>query len=334
MRRKKPLYQSIMTVLAVAALVAALPGQVPAQCYGSLMISPIYFEFDYLVRLCVHFGDISSIPEDIDCGRGREAGEDIIQVPIYFYNAHEGISRLEFAIESNDSIISFSPKNCFEIYHSSYDEDKISGIKTMSIKATACMPICGPALAGYAYIAPAVDSETTWINLVPNAHTHRMYASDPYGDDHYLFSPHHGGYVGNSWLYTCQTPICEEPNMPVTSLVAQAGYGRSVKLTWTAGEGNYTMIRARTDRYPTGYDDGRLVVRMDSSPGQQLYFFDTDVLDMETVYYKAFSLTLGAAGNVLNNSFVECSAVDTVFVYSEIAVQRSSWGRMKKLATE
>ncbi len=307
-------------------------GSAYAQCYGSLALSPGFFEYDYLVRLCVHFGDVSSIPEDIVCSSGRMEGEDILQVPIYFYNAHEGVNRLEFAVESNDSIISFSPQNGFSIYHTSHQE--YTGFNRMNLKIDTCMPACGPTLAGYIYIVPAEDSDLTWIHLVPNANTHRMNALDPFGADHYVFSPQHGGYIGNSYLYTCQAPICEEPNMPVTNLVAQTGFARSVRLTWTAGEGNYTVIRARTDRYPAGYYDGRLVIEMESTPGQEMYFFDTEVPDLAIIYYKAFSLTINGGGDIINNSFVECEAVDTIFVHNEIAVETMSWGAIKGLVSQ
>jgi hypothetical protein len=303
-----------------------------AQCFQTLALSPGYFEYDYMVRLCVHFADPSLIPQDIICSRPRGDGEDIIQVPIYFYNAHEGIEHLEFAIESNDSILSFSPENCFSIYRASYYCSDPAGFNTLNLKLDACMPLCGPALAGYAYIVPSSGDDVTWINLVENSNTHRMFASDLFGADHYMFSAQYGGFVGESYLYTCQQPMCEEPNMPVTSLVASAGYARSVKLTWTAGDGNVTVIRARTDRYPTGYDDGRLVVEMPSEPGQQLYFFDTNVPDLAVVYYKAWSLTKDGSGNVINTSYVECSAVDTTFVHNEIAAEKTSWGALKKLA--
>ncbi len=329
MRGRKPLYLFAGPLFILAVLSAALSSPAFAQCYGSLSISPAFFEYDYLVRLCVHFGGGSSIPEDIVCNRSRIEGEDIIQVPIWFYNGHEGVGSLEFAIESNDSIISFAPENCFEIYSSSWHE--YAGFNRMNVEIEACTPICGPALAGYVYIVPSAGSELTWINIVPNADKGRMFASDASGTGHYMFSPHHGGYVGNSYLYTCQQPICAEPNMPVTSLVAQAGFARAVKLTWTAGEGNWTVIMARTDRYPTGYDDGRRVVVMPCTPGQQLYFFDTAVPDLAIVYYKAFALTKDASGNILNNSFVECSATDTAFVRNEIATESSSWGALKSL---
>ena len=158
-----------------------------------------------------------------------------------------------------------------------------------------------------------------------------MYTWDSFSRGHYAFSPQHGGYIGNSYLYTCQQPLCEEPNMPVTDLVAQGGYAHSVKLTWTAGEGNRTIIRAREDKFPTGYDDGRLVVDMESTPGEQLYFFDTEIPSLAYLYYIAYSLTVDEGGKVLQTSFVECEATDTTFVHDEIANEKMSWGKIKSL---
>jgi hypothetical protein len=158
-----------------------------------------------------------------------------------------------------------------------------------------------------------------------------MYASDCHYYNHPMFSPNHGGYVGSSYLYTCQRPICEEPNLPVVDLEAEAGYGIAVKLTWTAGEGNTTVIRARTDRYPTGYGDGRLVVEMPGTFGQHQYYYDTVAEQGAIIYYKAFSLTKDLSGQVIDDSFIECAATDTTFTHGFIATEESSWGAIKKM---
>lgn len=326
MSSKKPLFHMLLG----AALMLAVPAAgALAQCYGSLMLSPGFFEFDYLVRLAIHFGDASELPEGVTCSSVRMPGAETVEVPVWFYNAHEGISRLEFGVESNDTILAFEPENGFSIYHqSSYRTE--DGLYQFNVKMNAAEAVCGPAMAGYAIVRPAEASELTWIDLIPNQHTRRMFATDPYYDDHYMFSPQHGGYIGSSYLYACQEPICEEPNLPVTDLVAESGYGRSVKITWTSGEGNTTMIRARLGRYPTGYSDGRLVVQVPSTPGQRQYYYDTDVPDRDIVYYKAFSLTLDAGGSIVENSFVECAAVDTTLTCGKIAVEETSWGAIKK----
>jgi hypothetical protein len=319
----------ILSVILLTVVMIIPSGEANAQCFGSLMLSPGFFEFDYLVRLAVHFGGAEDIPTDIICSRGRIPGEDIIEVPVWFYNAHEGLTYLEFGVESNDSIVGFTPDGAMDLKHGSLA--KIDGIFNYSVKLETNSPVCGPGLAGYALIKPAGESELTWINLVTNRITGRMYASDWQYNRHDMFSPHHGGFVGTSYLYTCQRPICEEPNLPVAGLDATAGYGIAVRLTWTAGEGNVTVIRARTDRYPMGYGDGRLVVEMPSTYGQQLYYYDTAAPQGAIIYYKAFSLTKNLSGEVLDDSFVECSAADTTFTHGFIATEESSWGAIKKI---
>ena len=322
---KKPRFFFSILILAIVMIIHSAGAN--AQCFGSLSLSPGFFEFDYLVRLAVHFGSPEDIPTDIICSRSRMPGEEIAEVPIWFYNVHEGMTYIEFGVESNDNIVGFTPASCINVYHSS--TFYLDEIYSYNLKLEACQPLCGPGLVGYILIEPAEGTEVTWINLVPNLHTARMAAIDASDKLHYAFSPHHGGYVGSGYLYTCQRPICEEPNLPVVELEARAGYGLAVQLTWIAGEGNTTMIRARTDRYPTGYNDGRLVVEMPSSPGQQQYYYDTAATQGTIIYYKAFSLTEDMSGQIIDNSFVECASTDTTFTHGFIATEESSWGSIK-----
>lgn len=323
---RKPLFLLSVIILTVVMIIPS--GGANAQCFGSLMLAPGYFEFDYLVRIAVHFGSAEDLPTDVICSRGRMPGEDIIEVPLWFYNVHEGVTYLEFGVESNDTIVGFTPASCVSIYHESTKPEK--NIFTMNLKLETCQPMCGPGLAGHVLIKPAADSELTWINLAPNYHTQRMYATDGLFNEHLMFSPTHGGYIGSDYLYTCQEPICEEPNLPVVELEAVSGYGLAVKLTWVAGEGNWTVIRARTDGYPTGYGDGRLVVEMPGTWGQHQYFYDTAAAQGAIIYYKAFSLTKDLSGQVIDDSFIECAATDTTFTHGFIATESSSWGAIKK----
>ena len=266
---RKPL--SFLSVLILTVVIIIPSGGANAQCFGSLMLSPGFFEFDYLVRLAVHFGTAEDIPTDIICSRGRMPGEQVIEVPVWVYNVHEGITYLEYAVESNDSIIGFDTESCFTVTHESIVRNK-EGSFNHSMKIETCVALCGPTLVGRALIVPGEGSELTWINLVRNRHSDRMYSSDKLFNRHDMFSPNHGGYVGTGFLYTCQDPICPEPNIGVTDLIAESSFGYSVKLTWTAGEGNVTVIRAGFHGYPAGYADGRLVVEMPTIPGQQYFF--------------------------------------------------------------
>ena len=324
---RKPLIFLSVIILTVVMIIPS--GGANAQCFGSLLLAPGFFEFDYLVRLAVHFGSAEDIPSDIICSRSRISGEEIIEVPVWFYNVHEGVTYLEFGVESNDSIVGFTPAGCVSINHES--TFKLEEIFSCNLKLETCQPLCGPGLAGHVLIKPADRSDATWINLVPNYHTDRMFATDWNYNEHYMFSPQYGGYVGSGYLYTCQKPICEEPNLPVVELDAMAGYGLAVKLTWIAGEGNVTVIRASTDGYPAGYSDGRPVVEMPGSPGMHQYFYDTAAPQSVIIYYKAFSLTKDLSGKVIENSFVECAAMDTTFTHGLIGTEESSWGAIKKM---
>jgi hypothetical protein len=326
----KPRFFLSVLILTVVMIIPS--GKANAQCFGSLSLAPGFFEFDYLVRLAVHFGSPEDIPTDIICSRSRIPGEEIIEVPIWFYNGHEGMTYIEFGVESNDSIVGFTPASCISVLHNS--TIYLDGIHSYNLKLDACQPLCGPGLVGYILIEPDESSEVTWINLVPNIHTARMIAIDSSNKVHYAFSPHHGGYVGSGYLYTCQMPLCEEPNLPVVELEATAGYGLAVQLTWIAGEGNTTMIRARTDRYPTGYNDGRLVVEIPCSPAEHQYYYDTAAPQGTIVYYKAFSLTKDISGGIIENSFVECASTDTTFTHGFIATEESSWGSIKNMVKE
>jgi hypothetical protein len=322
---RKPLFFLYASILAVVIIIPS--GAAYAQCFGSLNIAPGFFEFDYLARLAVHFGNAEDIPGQVMCSRTRMPGEEVIEVPIWFYNVHEGMIYTEFGVESNDDIVGFTPAECVHVHHSS--RHILGEIYHYSLKLEACGPLCGPGLLGYILIEPSERSEATWINLVPNIHTARMVVQDDSYKMHSAFSPHHGGYVGPGYLYTCQTPICEEPNYPVVELDAMAGFGLAVRLTWTAGDGNTTMIRARTDRYPTGYNDGRLVVEVPSVPGQHQVFYDLVAPQGTIIYYKAFSLTKDMSGQIIENSFVECASTDTTFTHGFIATEESSWGSIK-----
>ncbi|HVO76684.1 MAG TPA: hypothetical protein VMT60_01740 [Candidatus Bathyarchaeia archaeon] len=319
--------RALFGIILILSLAIAMSGPVFAQCHGTLMLASNYFEFDYLVRLAVHFGDAASIPSDIICSRSMLPSEVTLEAPIWAYNLQEGIQYLEFSVVSNESLAVFVPDNCFSIVGSC--RCNCGGSYRIDLAVQACGPLCGPVRVGSARIVRVHASDPVWVDLRPNSQTGKMFAMDMYGKPHNAFSPRHGGYFGMSYLYACQPPICEEPNATVTSFVAERGPGCSVRLTWTAGSGNRTMIRFRTDQYPTGTSDGQLAVEVPSTPGQSQYFYHTGFPSPAILYYKAFSLTRDAGGLITRDSFVECSAVDSVTVKCEIAAQPISWGAIK-----
>lgn len=321
--------KATLAAIAFLAIIAGASGMVQAQCYGSLALSSSFAEFDYLVRLAVHFGDAASIPTDVICSRSMLPSELVLDVPLWAYNLHEGAGYLEFSVVSNESIAVFVPDNCWSVVGSCRCS---SGTEyRLDLALQACGTSCGPVRIGYAQVVRVKGSDPVWIDLRPNSQTGKMIAIDGYGKSHNAFSPRHGGFIGQNYLYTCQEPICEEPNTSAVDFVAMQGQGCSVKLTWVAGSGNRTMIRYRTDRYPTGTEDGLLAVEVPSSPAESQYYFHTGISNAATLYYKAFSLTRDSGDFITRSSFVECASVDTVKVKCEIGVETTSWGAIKSL---
>jgi hypothetical protein len=300
-----------------------------AQCYGSLALTPDFFGYDYIVRICVHFGDISSIPHDIACGTSMPPGGQPVEFPIYAYNLHDGIDYLEFSIESNDSLAAFVPSVDFQVV--SVVAEKEGSLYRMNLQLETVWPVCGPVFVGTAEVKSVANADPIWVDLVPNRETGEMSARDRYGKQHFLFSPKHGGFAGSDYLYACQEPICPEPNISVEDFYAITGPGCSIKVGWISGSGNRTMVRYRFDQYPEGYADGALLCELNSTPGEELFYYHNGVPQGQLIYYAAFSLTRDGSGSIVLDSFVECAAMDTVRSSCVIAVEESSWGEIKSL---
>ncbi len=318
-----------MAGLILFVLCFCAAGTALAQCGGPRSLSSSLADIDYLVRLAVHFGDASSIPSDIVCSRGMLAGETVIDVPLWAYNLHEGAIYLEFSVASNESIAVFTPDNAWNVVGSSHS---YSGSESrLDLALQAMQGVCGPVRIGYVQIVRIHGDDPVWIDLRPNGQTGKMIEMDGRGNWHDVFSPQHGGFLGQSYLSACQEPICEEPNAPVTGFTAEKGQGCAVKLSWVAGSGNRTMVRYRTDRYPRGAEDGTLAVETPSVPGEIQCCLQIGVSAAPILYFTAFSLTRDAGETITRASFVECASVDTAGVACEIGVESTSWGAIKSL---
>ncbi len=313
----------------LSALVIAATVSPRAQCQGAIVLASSPAAWQYLVRMAVHFGDAASVPTDIVCCRSLLAGEDVVNVPVWAYNLHEGVDYFEFAIESNESLGVFIPDNCFQIVSNSRSRSPVG--YRLNLVLQACGPVCGPARIGYAEVVRVAGADPVWIELEPNADTRRMVARDKSGGYHSVFSPQHGGYLGSGYLYSCQDPICEEPNTAVTGFDVRPGGDCRVKVLWTAGSGNVTMIRWSLYRFPVGIEDGHLAAEIATVPGQSYYLYHVEIPTPAVLYYTAFSYTRDPSGLVVRDSFVECTSVDWIAIKCEIGVEETSWGAIKDL---
>jgi len=137
-------------ILILPLLLPATGAPLHAQCYGSLALSPDFFGYDYLVRICVHFGDISTIPYDIACGTTGPSGGRPVEFPIYAYNLHDGIDYLEFSIESNDSLALFVPAGDFQVVSAATERE--GSLYRMNLQLETTWPVCGPVFVGTAEV--------------------------------------------------------------------------------------------------------------------------------------------------------------------------------------
>ena len=313
----------------LASLVSSYGVSSMAQCQPGLALSSSASGYGYFVRMAVHFGEVLSNPYDIVCSRSLIPGENAVNVPIWAYNLHEGADYFEFSVASNESLGVFIPDGGFGVVSSS--RSRAAGVWRLNLVLQASAGVCGPARVGYAEVVRVAGNDPVWIDLGPNAGTGRMVARDASGGYHSVFSPQHGGYLGEAYLYACQEPLCEEPNTTATGFDVMPGGDCRVKVVWTAGGGNRTMVRWSTHRFPTGIEDGHLAVEIPTDPGKRYYVYHVEIPTPAVLFYTAFSLTRDASGLIVRDSFVECSAVDWIQIKCEIAVEETSWGAIKSI---
>ena len=101
------------------------------------------------------------------------------------------------------------------------------------------------------------------------------------------------GLVGGSFRVFGQLAVATIN--PVTNFTATSQDSQNV-LTWRVpNDGHFsgTMIRVKTSGYPTGPDDGVLVVDNGATPGANDSFTHTDLANWTTYYYAAFSHDVG-----------------------------------------
>jgi len=101
------------------------------------------------------------------------------------------------------------------------------------------------------------------------------------------------GFVSGTWQILGQ--LCAATINPPNGFTATA-QDAQVSLAWrNPSDGHFaaTMLRVRTDRYPTSPDDGALVVDRDMPSGVNEIFVQTQLTNWTTYYYAAFAHDVG-----------------------------------------
>jgi hypothetical protein len=202
-----------------------------------------------------------------------------------------------------------------------------TGVWTLDVLVSGA-PFCGPASLGELTLAVRSGCRGLWADLTgfggdgPPIVVLRM------GETPAL-CPNHGAYAGPRDLYHCQLPLCPEPNEPVRDFTPLASEGRVPQLGWTAGGGNVTVIRYRSDGfYPISLTDGELLAAMPTIPGQR-YTCRHENPEVPRCWYSAFAVTVEGETIVLG-SRLECGALTTASFDPSIEVMPATWGALKR----
>ncbi len=138
-------------------------------------------------------------------------------------------------------------------------------------------------------------SWSNWENISQTNATDSLYG-EIFADDNRVFvvweetqTESGGEGTFNTW-YTF-LPVSTGPPDPVASFTA-TGQNQQAELTWTNPSSpnfNGTMIRVKTTGYPTGPEDGTLVVDKTNYPGSEDSHIHTGLQNGQTYYYAAFA---------------------------------------------
>ncbi|MFQ5598288.1 MAG: fibronectin type III domain-containing protein, partial [Nitrospiria bacterium] len=101
------------------------------------------------------------------------------------------------------------------------------------------------------------------------------------------------------------------PPADIANFTATPGF-RKIDLSWinpTDADFVGVRIRVRTDRFPTGIDDGELVGDVSGSPGNEMHLTHLNLSNGVTYFYLAASYD--SSGNFQNTAFVSATPIGT-----------------------
>ena len=281
---------------------------------------------DYLPRLDFHDG--SQPPEA--CAYALPAPRPAhMFLPLHAHNLRGAMVSARFRIVSTTEILAFAPHpGLTEVGGQTPVRDGTCWY--LDIALSTFSPLCGPLCLGEVEVLVHAGGQGFHVDVIGHAGELSPVMTGDSSGEVPAVSPRHGAYVGAEDLYHCQPPLCLEPNAPVAVFEPLQSGGKVIELGWVAGEGNFTMIRHRTDGVcPISIHNGELLVLMPTLPGQfySLYHDDPQVVQY---WYTAFSVTM-IGEEILLGGRLECDSFTTATVDESILSRRASWGALKTL---
>lgn len=315
--------RTVATLLILAAVIGTATASVASVCEK---LSPASenvgnYGLDHRPRIGFQVSDA-----DVSCVIPL-AVEAATEMTLYAWNLGLGISGASFRLVSNGDIEGFTPGSEFGLVGSSVAMP--DGTLTVIDVELAGLAECGPVELGTIAVSPTTGSSGVYVDIDGYAGTGTATLFLVAGPDVPAISPFHGAYAGDQDLYHCQPALCAEPLAAITDLSSVQSGGTVIELGWTAGEGDATMIRYRSDgEHPTSIYDGELLVAFPAVAGQWQSIVHTNP-EVPEYWYTAFSVRLDGS-EVTQSSLLECGSFTTASVDESISNETLSWGAFKQ----
>lgn len=309
-------------IMALSLLAAAVAQGGVCEALSPTSANVVGFGTDYLPRIDFHSGeggaDLCAVPLP-----GTLPGA--LALPLYAYNLQGEASGARLRLLASAEITGFQPAPGVA---GSRMEGPLQdgGFWFVDLELTGAL--CGPALLGQLELLVPAGATTLFADVAGFGGSGSPTVTNVFSGELPAVSPRHGVYAGATDLYHCQPPLCREPHAPVRGLTALQSGGFVIELGWTAGGGEFTMIRYRADGVsPMSVFEGGLLAVIPTIPGQSYAVIHTNPL-ASRYWYTAFAVSL--SGDVVTlGSRLECGSFTSASVDPSIPVTDATWGAVK-----
>ncbi len=319
-RLGRVLTNAVIMVLSILVTAVAQGGVCEALSPTSANV--VGFGTDYLPRIDFHPGegeaDLCAVPLPATL-------PGTLALPLYAYNLQGEASGVRLRLVASAEISGFQPASGVTL--SRMDGPlQDGGLWFVDLELSGTL--CGPALLGQLELLVPAGATTLFADVAGFGGSGSPTVTNVLGGALPAVSPRHGVYAGATDLYHCQPPLCREPHAPVRGLTALQSGGFIIELGWTAGGGEFTMIRYRSDGVPpTSVFDGELLTVVPTIPGQSYAVIHNNPLVIR-YWYTAFAVSM--SGDVVTlGSRLECDSFTTASVDPSIPVTDVTWGAVK-----
>lgn len=248
-----------------------------------------------------------------------------LAVPLYAYNLQGEAEAVRFRVLATVEITGFTPGPGLDAEASTPNSGGDGWVLDVRLSAAG---LCGPALLGEVVLAVPAGCLGLTVDVAGHGGEPAPVVTTAGRGELPAVTPRHGAYAGAPDVYHCQQPLCREPHTAVTGFQPVQQGGAIIELAWTAGSGEYTMIRQRKDGVaPTSIFDGKLLAVVPTTPGHA-YTILHEHPEAIQYWYTAFSVSMSGDMVTLGSS-LECGSFTTASVDPSIPTDPVTWGAVK-----